>query len=93
MEPALAAKFPGIKTYIGQGIDNPTATTRFDFMPSGFHAIILSNQGTIYIDPYSTKDTNNYISFNKASLGENPNPFFCEFGANEVPIGFQNTGI
>ena len=89
MEPALAAKFPGIKTYIGQGIDNPTATTRFDFMPSGFHAIILSNQGTIYINPYSTKDTNNYISFNKASLVENPNPFFCEFGAKEVPMDFK----
>jgi hypothetical protein len=89
MEPGLAEKFPEIKTYLGQGIDNPTATTRFDFMPSGFHAMILSDQGTIYINPYSAEDTNNYISFNKASLGKNPNPFFCEVGANQAPLEFK----
>jgi hypothetical protein len=89
MEEGLAAKFPEIKTYLGQGIDNPTATTRFDFMPSGFHAMILSDQGTIYINPYSAKDTDNYISFNKANLGKNPNPFFCEVGAKEVPLDLK----
>ncbi len=89
MEAELAAKFPEIKTYLGQGIDNPTATTRFDLMPSGFHAMILSDQGTIYINPHSAKDRNNYISFNKANLGKNPNPFVCEVGSKETLLDVE----
>lgn len=63
MEPGLAAKYPDIKTYAGQGLDDPTATVRFDWTPLGFHAMILSAQGTIYIDPYSRNDTTHYVSY------------------------------
>ena len=35
MEPGLAAIFPGIKTFTGQGIDDPTANIKLDFTP--FH--------------------------------------------------------
>ena len=51
MEPALAAKFPQIRTWAGQGIDEPAASVRLDVTPHGFHAIVFSAEGTSYIDP------------------------------------------
>lgn len=79
LELELATKFPEIKTYHGQGIDDPTATLRFDITPLGFHSQILSSSGTLLIDPYAMNDTENYISYFKRDVPKNGN-FFCEFG-------------
>ena len=65
MEAELAAKFPDIKTYSGQGIDDPTATIRFDVTPSGFHAMVIAAGSTVYIDPFSRGDVSHYISYDK----------------------------
>ena len=42
MEPALADKFPDIKTYSIKVIDDPYATGKIDITMHGFHAMILS---------------------------------------------------
>jgi hypothetical protein len=65
MEPGLAKKFPDIKTYLGQGIDDPTAIVRLDWMPSGFHGMILSSDDTVFIEPQEADDTVNYLSYYK----------------------------
>ncbi len=65
MEPGLAAKFPEMRTFAGQGIDDPYATIRFDYNPyTGLHGQILSSKtGRVFIDPFANKDINNYISY------------------------------
>ena len=71
MEPALAARFTAIKTYAGQGIDDPTATVKIDFTEMGFHAMVLSDiTGNIFIDPYRQHDLKNYIVYYKKELQE-----------------------
>jgi hypothetical protein len=68
MEPALAQRFPEIRTWLGQGIDDPTATLRFDLTPKGFHAQIISAHGTHYIDPYQPGDVDHYIAYARHDL-------------------------
>lgn len=79
MEPGLAAKFPELKTYRAQGIDDPTATMRFDLMPTGFHAMVLTSNGSIYVDPYAIGDTRNYISYYKHDLSRDGRTWTCGF--------------
>ncbi|HWT14793.1 MAG TPA: zinc-dependent metalloprotease family protein, partial [Patescibacteria group bacterium] len=65
MEPALAAKFPAIRTFLGESISDPATSVRFDVTPKGFHAQILSPEGTIYIDPFQRGDQDHYIAYRK----------------------------
>jgi hypothetical protein len=79
IEPGLAVKYPELnETFRGQGIDDPTATARFDFLPSGFHSMILSANGTVMVDPYAKDDTDNYIAYFKKAAPKTSN-FFCQF--------------
>ena len=87
MEPELAAKLPDVRTYRGQGIDDPSAMARLDFTPEGFHGLIFSAAGTIYIDPYRQSDTAHYISYWRRDYlrSSATPPFQCGYDANNAP--------
>lgn len=79
LSPEIAAQFPAWKTFQGFGIDDPTATARFDFTASGFHAYILSSQGAMLIDPFQENDLGNYIVYYKHDLPSREENFHCDF--------------
>ena len=69
LAPHLAADFPTWKTFQGFGIDDPSATARFDWTKAGFHGYIFTDKGTIYIDPFQENDTDNYLVYYKHEYG------------------------
>ncbi len=77
MSAGLAAQFPEIKTYAGIKIDDPTSVIRLDITPLGFHAMVLSPNGQIFIDPYSSNTTSDYICYNKKDI-QRTTSFNCE---------------
>ncbi|MDA1013905.1 MAG: M12 family metallo-peptidase [Planctomycetota bacterium] len=68
MSPALAAEFPEIKTYAGQGLDDAAAVLRFDITPAGFHAQVLSPAGNYYVDPQSHLGSDTYLTYYQRDL-------------------------
>ncbi|MBP9792375.1 MAG: fibronectin type III domain-containing protein [Flavobacterium sp.] len=78
MDPALAARYPDIKSYIGIGIDNPTATAYFSMSPLGFKSMVLSaDKSAVFIEPIST-DLKTYSVYKKADKNQNLTPFECK---------------
>lgn len=76
METELSARFPDIKTYNLKGIDDPYATGKLDFTMLGFHGMILTPNGDVFIDPYSTNETEIYISYKRSDYFSKI-PFEC----------------
>ena len=69
MEPALANEFPDIRTYSGQGIEDPTATLKMDWTAFGLHVMILSpTSESVWIDPFARGEKEYYISYYKKDL-------------------------
>jgi len=88
LAPELAAAFPEFATWRGQGLDDPTATTRFGWTAAGFHAIILSAAGTVYIDPLTRGNLDEYVSFFKLDAPRQGAGFICLVG--DADLGVQN---
>ena len=64
MEPALAERFPDIKTYRGFGVENAADTIRLDFTSHGFHASVRdATHGNYYVDPYFHLSDGPYMSY------------------------------
>jgi hypothetical protein len=90
MDAALAARFPEIQTFAGQGIDDPFATLKFDYNPYfGFSAQILTINGDVYIDPYARGNTDNCVSYYTRNYTKPNNDFKCLMEESDFPPAQQ----
>ena len=76
MAPELAAKFPEIRTFRGEGVDDPTASVRFDVSPRGFSAMVLSASGAWYVDPWAPGATDVVGSYHRRDALHDPESSF-----------------
>jgi hypothetical protein len=94
MEEALAAEYPEIRTWRGQSLDDPTATARFDWTPFGFHAMVLSERGTLFVDPWAKGDTSLYVAYYKKDYARRvKSDFRCAVSGDAVPAAFDEAGV
>jgi len=89
MHPALAQKYPSIKSYAASGIDDPTARARFSVDRKGVHAMIrYSGRSTLYIDPDTTGEY--YMAYARKDITSTRDELQCildesAFG-DKIPI-------
>lgn len=60
MEAALAARFPEIRTFRARAAG---VSGRLDITPQGFHAMLNTPHGTVFIDPREDPGSRHYLSY------------------------------
>ncbi|WP_243473328.1 reprolysin-like metallopeptidase [Winogradskyella sp. MH6] len=77
MHPDLQERFPEIRSYVGQGVDDASSVLRFSISPEGFNGMILSPKGNTFIEPLE-KNSDTYIVFNREDRINYNDDFECE---------------
>jgi hypothetical protein len=77
LSPELQERYPNIKSYAGQGIDDPSAVIRFSISPLGFQSMKLSaNKPATFIEAL-TKNGSHYAAFKRADKINFNDDFEC----------------
>ena len=77
MDSELQSRFPEIRSYVGQGIEDASSVLRFSISPYGFSGMILASDGkNTFIEPIS-QNSSQYIVFNRKSRIDRSNDFEC----------------
>lgn len=92
LSPELSASRPDVKSYIAKGIDDPTATARFNITSAGFYGIIKSVDGISIIEKMDrlSKD-NRYISYYDHNIIDHTNTFACESDEEDESFTYSPT--
>ena len=86
MDPALQARYTNIRSYVGYGIDHPTATAYFSISPLGFKSMTLcADKSAVFIEPFS-QDLQTYSVYRKSDKAQNLTPFECTVIDELAPV-------
>ncbi|WP_418123660.1 reprolysin-like metallopeptidase [Chryseobacterium sp. PTM-20240506] len=78
LDPLLAAKYPDIKSYVGQGAEDKSSTVYFSISPLGLSSMeIYGDRSAVFIEPY-TKDLSTYVIYRKSDKKDALNKFECK---------------
>ena len=82
MHPDLQASYPEIRSFVAQGIDNPSSIMRFSLSHHGFSGMIISANGkNTFIEPLG-RNSSNYIVFNRTERIDYNDDFECSVSAS-----------
>ena len=77
LDPALAAKYPEIKSYVGKGVENPASSIYFSLSPLGLQSMTINaGKSAVFIEPY-TKDLSTYAVYRKSDKIASFSKFEC----------------
>jgi hypothetical protein len=82
MAPELAAKYPEIRTFKVFGADDKSVSGRIDITPLGFHGMIETRAGRVFIDPRDFQ-LQDHIYHTRFAASEPHRPFSC--GVHDSP--------
>lgn len=77
MEPLLAARFPGIRTWRGVDKRDHRRTIHLDWTERGFHAAVRGAGADWFIDPYLWSDKRYYQTYYTHNTPAPEEPFVC----------------
>lgn len=76
-DPQLAAKYPDIKSYVGEGLGDSNSTVYFSISQLGLSSMeIYGDKSAVFIEPY-TKDLSTYVVYRKSDKKDDLNKFEC----------------
>lgn len=102
MAPALATRYPGIKTFTATADDNRHVSAKIDITTHGFHAMIFDGNNTVLIDPLTDDNSSYYLSYYKKDYAQQANgEVFCqvnkeheeELQTGRISIQPHNNGV
>lgn len=78
MAQPLASRYPGIRTFKVRGVDEPASSGRLDLTPQGFHGMLTTPAGTVFIDPDAEGGYRSYYKRDYAAVeGGRTAPLVC----------------
>jgi chitodextrinase len=92
LDPALAERYPEIKSYVGQGVENPSSTVYFSISPLGLQTMTIeADRSAVFIEPYTT-DLSTYAVYRKSDKMAALNKFECKV-IDQVNQGLAATDL
>ena len=77
MEPTLARRFPGFRTYRGRSLDGSGLRVRLDLTAHGLRATVEGGGGGAVLRPYRRGEREYYVSFREGDFPRDDKPFSC----------------